>query len=146
NSSNQTPLELATTLKIDVNALTNGQTSTSSSLPTTSADVAKPQEPPTEAKPSSLPNSVVPASISSNIAVATPTQPVQKDELTVFLESIQMEKYVQMFRHEDVDFATLLQLKETDLEKLGLPLGISIVYTVFHSFNRSQKEDHCKDL
>ena len=44
-------------------------------------------------------------------------------DLTQWLASVGLRHYADLFAKHEVDYETLLDLEEQDLEKLGIPLG-----------------------
>ena len=45
------------------------------------------------------------------------------DSIKQWLESLDLEKYVELFRENDIDFAALPHITEEDLKELGVTLG-----------------------
>lgn len=46
-----------------------------------------------------------------------------ESNLVIFLKKLDLLKYLERFLKEDIDYETLCKLSETDLERIGIPLG-----------------------
>eukprot|EP01119_Soliformovum_irregulare_P018086 TRINITY_DN5484_c0_g1_i1.p1 TRINITY_DN5484_c0_g1~~TRINITY_DN5484_c0_g1_i1.p1 ORF type:complete len:659 (-),score=199.30 TRINITY_DN5484_c0_g1_i1:45-1919(-) len=61
---------------------------------------------------------------SERIPISVELKTVDLTNITTFLSDLGLTKYDPIFQKEEVDMATLKQMSDADLEKLGLPLGV----------------------
>eukprot|EP01114_Cavostelium_apophysatum_P012946 TRINITY_DN3026_c0_g1_i3.p1 TRINITY_DN3026_c0_g1~~TRINITY_DN3026_c0_g1_i3.p1 ORF type:complete len:825 (-),score=196.16 TRINITY_DN3026_c0_g1_i3:49-2523(-) len=67
-------------------------------------------------------------------------------ELEMFLTGLELAKYLILFRKEEIDFDILRTLDETDLEKIGIPLGprhkiLSALHNTQYNGRKDKKDD-----
>ena len=59
-------------------------------------------------------------------ALATPIRRAVDQELVVFLTSLSLQQYADLFRSKGVSYATLLTLSAEELRQMNVPSGVAI--------------------